>query len=61
MNTQKLKGIPCLVALVLVALAVAACNIPLRGDEEQAKILEPANTSPDPPRSKARGVPVRDL
>jgi conjugative transfer region protein TrbK len=52
MNTQKLKGILCLVALALVALAVAACTIPLRGDEEQAKILEPANTSPDPLAAK---------
>jgi conjugative transfer region protein TrbK len=52
MNTQKLKGIPCLVALVLVVLAVAACTIPLRSDEEQTKILEPANTSPDPLAAK---------
>jgi len=52
MNTQKLKGIPCLVALALVALAVAACTIPLRGGEEQAKILQPASTSPDPLAAK---------
>jgi conjugative transfer region protein TrbK len=48
MNTQKLKGISCLVALVLVALVAATCAIPLRGGEEQAKIAEPGSMSPDP-------------
>ena len=52
MNTQKLKGIPCLVALVLVALAVATCTIPLRGGEEQGKMLEPGSTSSDPLAAK---------
>jgi conjugative transfer region protein TrbK len=52
MNTQKLEGIPCLVASVLVALAVAACTIPLRGREEQGKMLEPGSTSSDPLAAK---------
>jgi conjugative transfer region protein TrbK len=52
MNTQKLKGIPCLVALVLVALVAATCTIPLRGGEEQAKIAEPGSMSPDPLAAK---------
>ena len=52
MNTQKLKGILCLVALALVALAVAACTIPLRGDEEQAKMLKPDGATPDPLAAK---------
>ena len=46
MNTQKLSRIPYLTALALVALAIAACTIPLRG-EEQAKMLEPNSMPPD--------------
>jgi len=41
MNMQKLSRIPYLMALALVALAIAACTIPLRGGEEQPKMLEP--------------------
>ena len=52
MNTQKLNRIPYVMALALVGLVVAACTIHLRGDEEQAKIVEPASTSPDPLAAK---------
>jgi conjugative transfer region protein TrbK len=52
MNTQKLSRVPYLIAFVLVALAVAACTIPLRGDEERAKMLEPGSTSLDPLAAK---------
>ena len=52
MNMQKLSRIPYLMASVLVALAIAACTIPLRGGEEQAKMLEPGRTSPDPLAAK---------
>ena len=52
MNTWKSNRITYVAALALVALAVAACTIPLRGGEEQAKILEPASTSPDPLAAK---------
>ena len=52
MNMQKLSHIPYLMALALVALAIAACTIPLRGGEEQAKIAEPGSTSPDPLAAK---------
>jgi conjugative transfer region protein TrbK len=52
MNTQKLVRIPYVGALALVALVVAACTIPLRGGEEQAKMLEPGRTSPDPLAAK---------
>jgi conjugative transfer region protein TrbK len=51
MNMQKLILDP--MAFVLVALAIAACTIPLRGGEEQAKMLEPGSTSsPDPLAAK---------
>jgi len=52
MNTQKLDRVPYAAALVLVALAVAACTIPLRGGEEQAKTLEPSNPPADPLAAK---------
>jgi conjugative transfer region protein TrbK len=52
MNTQKPDRIPFVAALALVALAIAACTIPLRGGEEQAKMLEPGSTSPDPLAAK---------
>jgi conjugative transfer region protein TrbK len=47
MNTQKLDRIPHVLALALVTLVAAACTIPLRGDEEQAK-AESGGTIPDP-------------
>ena len=52
MNMQKLSRIPYLMASVLVALAIAACTIPLRGGEEQAKMLEPNSMPPDPLAAK---------
>ena len=52
MNTQKRNRIPYVTALALVALVAAACTIPLRGGEEQAKMLEPGSTSPDPLAAK---------
>ena len=52
MNMQKLSRIPYLMALALVALAIAACTIPLRGGEEQAKMLEPNSMPPDPLAAK---------
>ena len=48
MTTQKPNRFPYIVALALVGLAVAACTIPLRGGEEQAKLLEPNSPPPDP-------------
>lgn len=47
MNMQKLSRIPCLMAFVLVALAIAACTIPLRGDDEQAKMRQPGSPATD--------------
>jgi len=52
MNTQKSNRITYVAALALVALVAAACTIPLRGGEEQAKIAEPGSTSPDPLAAK---------
>ena len=52
MNMQKLSRIPYLMALALVALAIAACTNPLRGGEEQAKMLEPNSMPPDPLAAK---------
>ena len=52
MNMQKLSRIPYLMALALVALAIAACTIPLRGGEEQAKMLEPNAMPADPLAAK---------
>ena len=52
MMTQKLNRIPYAAALALIALTPAACTIPLRGDAEQAKIVEPGSTSPDPLAAK---------
>jgi conjugative transfer region protein TrbK len=52
MNIQKLSRIPYLMALALVALAIAACTIPLRGGEEQAKMLEPNVMPADPLAAK---------
>lgn len=48
MNRQKINRIPHLAALALVALVAAACAIPLRGGEEQAKAVESGGTTPDP-------------
>ena len=52
MNMQKLSRIPYLMALALVALAIAACTIRLRGGEEQAKMLEPNAMPADPLAAK---------
>lgn len=52
MITQKPNRFPCIVALALVGLAVAACTIPLRGGEEQAKVLEPDSVPADPLAAK---------
>lgn len=52
MNTQRSNRITNVLALALVALAAAACTIPLRGNEEQAKMLEPGGTSADPLAAK---------
>jgi conjugative transfer region protein TrbK len=52
MNPQKPSRIPYVAALALVALVAATCTIPLRGGEEQAKIVEPGSRSPDPLAAK---------
>jgi conjugative transfer region protein TrbK len=52
MKTKSIERIPALAAVVLVALAVAACAIQLRGDEELTKMLEPGSTTPDPLATK---------
>ena len=52
MMTQKLNRIPYAAALALIALTPAACTIPLRGDAEQTKIVEPGSTSLDPLAAK---------
>jgi conjugative transfer region protein TrbK len=52
MNTQKSNRITSVAALALVALVAAACTIPLRGDEEQGKMLESGSTSSDPLAAK---------
>jgi conjugative transfer region protein TrbK len=52
MNTQKSNRIKYVAALALVALVAAACTIPLRGDEEQAKMLKPDGATPDPLAAK---------
>ncbi|MDX3969246.1 MAG: putative entry exclusion protein TrbK-alt [Bradyrhizobium sp.] len=53
MNMQKLNGIPYAVAfLALVALVAAACTIPLRSDEDHAKVLESGDATPDPLAAK---------
>jgi conjugative transfer region protein TrbK len=52
MMTQKPNRFPYIMALALVGLAVAACTIPLRGGDEQARILEPNSIPPDPLAAK---------
>ena len=52
MNTQKSNRITYVAALALVALVAAACTIPLRGGEEQAKMLEPNAMPADPLAAK---------
>jgi conjugative transfer region protein TrbK len=52
MNTQKSNRIKYVAALALVALVAAACTIPLRGDEEQAKMLKPDGATLDPLAAK---------
>jgi conjugative transfer region protein TrbK len=49
---MKLNYIPYVTALVFIALAVAACAIQLRGDEEHTKMLEPGGTTSDPLATK---------
>jgi conjugative transfer region protein TrbK len=48
MNTQKLERLPTLAAVMLVVLAVAACAIRLRGDEEQTNTSASADVASDP-------------
>ena len=48
MKIQKLDRVTNIVAMALVGLVVAACTIPLRGGEEQAKIFESDSAPPDP-------------
>jgi conjugative transfer region protein TrbK len=52
MNTQKHSRIPYATALAIIAFAVAACAIQLRGNEEQTKVPEPASTASDPLAAK---------
>lgn len=52
MMTQKRNRFPYIAALALVAFAAAACTVHLRGDEEQAKVSEPASAAPDPMAAK---------
>jgi conjugative transfer region protein TrbK len=52
MKTQKSNRTKYVAALALVALVAAACTIPLRGGEEQAKMLEPNAMPPDPLAAK---------
>jgi conjugative transfer region protein TrbK len=54
MKKQRLDRIPYVLALAIAALAIVACTIPLRTGEEQAKILEPNTTPPDPLATKLR-------
>jgi conjugative transfer region protein TrbK len=49
MNTQKLKRLPTVAAVVL---AVAACAIRLRGDESQTPFATSADEAPDPLATK---------
>jgi hypothetical protein len=56
MNTQKSNRITYVAALALVALVAAACIIPLRGGEEQARIAEPGSTSPDARQQNSRSA-----
>ena len=56
MNRQKSNRIKYVAALALVALVAAACTIPLRGGEEQAKIAEPGSMSPDPWQQSSRSA-----
>lgn len=49
MNMQKLGRIPYVAVFVaLVALVATACTIPLRSDEDHAKVLESDDAIPDP-------------
>ena len=52
MNMQKLDRIPHVMALALVTLVAAACTIPLRGDEERAKVAESGAGTTDPLAAK---------
>lgn len=53
MNMQKPNGLPYVAAfLALIALVAAACTIPLRSDEDHAKVLESSDATPDPLAAK---------
>ena len=55
MMTQKRNRFPYFAALALVAFAVAACTIHLRGDDEQLKMSEQASPVHDPLAAKLAG------
>ena len=53
MNMQRLNGIPYVAAfLALVGLVAAACTIPLRSDEDHAKVSESGHAISDPLAAK---------
>jgi conjugative transfer region protein TrbK len=52
MNTQKLKRLPTVAAVVLVVLVVAACAIRLRGDESQRLFATSTDQPSDPLATK---------
>ena len=52
MNTQKLKRLPTVAAVVLVVLVVAACAIRLRGDESQRLSATSTDHASDPLATK---------
>jgi conjugative transfer region protein TrbK len=47
MNTNKLKWLPTMAAMMLVVLIVAACAIRLRGDEDQSASAPSADHASD--------------
>ena len=54
MNMKTLERIPALAALVLVMLAVTACAIRLRGDEDQINSSASTDQTADPLAAKLR-------
>ncbi|HVI05317.1 MAG TPA: putative entry exclusion protein TrbK-alt [Sphingomicrobium sp.] len=52
MNTKTIDRLPTLAAMLLVALAVAACAIRLRGDEGQTNTTASADVTSDPLETK---------
>jgi conjugative transfer region protein TrbK len=52
MNMRRIERIPRLAALVLVVLAVAACEIPLRDADENANRSAPTDITSDPLATK---------